>query len=45
MFMYLIWKNKKGEDLRAMFEESKAILIADEMRKFGIDVVTSPEVK
>ena len=43
MFVYLNWKNKKGDDLRAMFEESKAKRIADIMKDLGVEVKLSPE--
>ena len=43
MFVYLSWKNKRGESLQAMFEESKAKLIAQEMQSMGFDVKLSPE--
>ena len=43
MFVYLSWKNKRGESLQAMFEESKAKMIAEEMKVLGFDVKLSPE--
>ena len=43
MFVYLNWKNKKGDDLRAMFEESKAKRIADIMKDLCVEVKLSPE--
>ena len=43
MFVYLTWKNKKGEDLKALFSEDKALLIAEQMKKYGVDVSVIPE--
>ena len=43
MFVFLSWKNKRGEPLQAMFEESKAKMIAQEMKDMGFDVKLSPE--
>ena len=43
MFLYLSWKNKNGESLQALFEESKAKMIAQEMKDMGFDVKLSPE--
>ena len=43
MFVYLSWKNKRGEPLQVMFEESKAKMIAEEMRVLGFDVKLSAE--
>ena len=38
MFTYLTWKNKKGETLKALFQEDKAIKISKLMRELGVDV-------
>ena len=43
MFVYLNWKNKKGEALKALVEENKAIDIASQMEARGIYVKISPE--
>jgi len=43
MFVYLIWKNRKGEDLKVLFSEDKALLIAKEMKKYGVNVNVIPE--
>ena len=45
MFIYLIWKNKKGEPLKAMFEESKASKMADKMRELGVTVSLSSPIE
>ena len=42
MFIYLIWKNQQGESLKAMFEEAKASLMADQMRIRGVTVELQP---
>ena len=42
-FDYLSWKNKRGDPLQAMFEESKAKMIAADMKAMGFDVKLSPE--
>ena len=43
MFVYLNWKNKKGEVLKALVEENKAKDIASQMEARGIEVQLSPE--
>ena len=43
MFVYLNWKNKKGDTLKALVEENKAIEIAGKMEAMGIEVQLSPE--
>ena len=43
MFVYLNWKNKKGEILKALVEENKAIDIVSQMEARGIYVKISPE--
>ena len=43
MFVYLIWKNKKGDTLKALVEENKAVEMASKMEALGIDVQLSPE--
>ena len=43
MFVYLNWKNKKGDTLKALVEENKAIEMASKMEALGIDVQLSPE--
>ena len=45
MFVYILWKNRKGESLKAMFENEKALKLADAMRGVGITVELSPEIK
>ena len=37
MFAYLIWENKDGKEMKAMFQIDKAIKMADKMRETGID--------
>ena len=37
MFAYLIWENKDGKEMRAMFEVKNAIKIADKMKERGVD--------
>ena len=43
MFVYLNWKNKKGDTLKALVEENKAVEMASKMDALGIDVQLSPE--
>jgi len=43
MFVYLNWKNKKGDILKALVEENKAKDIASQMEAMGIEVKLSPE--
>jgi len=43
MFVYLNWKNKKGEILKALVEENKATDIVSQMEALGIEVKLSPE--
>ena len=43
MFVYLNWKNKKGEVLKALVEENKATDIVSQMEALGIEVQLSPE--
>jgi len=45
MFVYILWKNRKGESLKAMFENEKALKLADVMREVGITVELSSEIK
>ena len=37
MFAYIIWENKDGKEMKAMFEIDKAIKMADKMRESGVD--------
>ena len=37
MFAYLIWENKDGKEMKAMFQIDKAIKIADKMKERGVD--------
>ena len=37
MFAYLIWENKDGKEMKAMFQIDKAIKMADMMREVGVD--------
>jgi len=37
MFAYIIWENKDGKEMKAMFEIDKAIKMADKMRENGVD--------
>ena len=37
MFAYIIWENKEGKEMKAMFQIDKAIKMADKMRETGID--------
>ena len=37
MFAYLIWENKDGKEMRAMFEVKNAIKIAEKMQAVGVD--------
>jgi len=43
MFVYLNWKNKKGDILKTLLEENKAKDIAIQMEAMGIEVQLSPE--
>ena len=43
MFVYLNWKNKKGDILKTLLEENKAKDIAIQMEAMGIEVKLSPE--
>ena len=43
MFVYLNWKNKNGEALKALIEENKATDIVSQMEALGIEVTLSPE--
>ena len=45
MFVYLNWKNKKGEILKALVEENKAKDIASKMEAQGIEVQLTPETE
>ena len=45
MFVYLNWKNKNGDTLKALIEENKAIEIASKMEALGIKVQLSPETQ
>ena len=42
MFIYLLWKNKQGLSLKALFDEQKASKIADQMRVLGVTVELQP---
>jgi len=42
MFIYLLWKNKEGLSLKALFDEQKASKIADQMRGLGVTVELQP---
>ena len=44
MFIYLLWKNKQGLALKALFDEHKASKIADQMRGLGVTVELQPEI-
>ena len=37
MFAYLIWENKDGKEMRAMFEVKNAIKIAEKMQEVGVN--------
>ena len=37
MFAYLIWENKDGKEMKAMFQIDKAIKMEDKMRENGVD--------
>jgi len=43
MFVYLNWKNKNGEILKALIEENKAREMVSKMEALGIEVQLSPE--
>ena len=43
MFIYLMWKNQKGETLRALFQEEKAMKLSRHMKDLGVDVHLEPE--
>ena len=43
MFVYLNWKNKRGDILKTLLEENKAKDIASQMEALGIEVKLSPE--
>ena len=43
MFVYLNWKNKNGETLKALIEENKAREMVGKMEALGIEVQLSPE--
>ena len=43
MFVYLNWKNKNGETLKALIEENKAREKVCKMEALGIEVQLSPE--
>ena len=45
MFVYILWKNRKGEALKAMFENEKALKLADAMREVGITVELSSAIQ
>ena len=45
MFVYILWKNRKGESLKAMFENEKALKLADAMREVGITVELSSAIQ
>ena len=37
MFAYLIWENKDGKEMKAMFQIDKAIKMVDMMKERGVD--------
>jgi len=37
MFAYLIWENKDGKEMKAMFQIDKAIKMVDKMKEYGVD--------
>ena len=37
MFAYIIWENKDGKEMRAMFEVKNAIKIAEKMQEVGVN--------
>ena len=37
MFAYLIWENKDGKEMKAMFQIDKAIKMVDKMKECGVD--------
>ena len=37
MFAYLIWENKDGKEMKAMFQIEKAIKMVDVMKERGVD--------
>ena len=41
-FVYLIWENKKGEPMTALFQKEKAELIAEQMKTLGVKVQLAP---
>jgi len=43
MFVYLNWKNKRGDILKALVEENKAVEMVSKMEALGIEVQLSPE--
>ena len=43
MFVYLNWKNKRGDILKALVEENKAVEMVSKMEALGIEVLLSPE--
>ena len=43
MFVYLNWKNKNGDTLKALIEENKAVEMVSKMEALGIEVQLSPE--
>jgi len=43
MFVYLNWKNKNGDILKALIEENKAVEMVSKMESLGIEVQLSPE--
>ena len=45
MFVYLSWKNKKGDMLKTLLEENKAKDIAGKMEAQGIEVQLTPETQ
>jgi len=42
MFVYILWKNQQGESLKALFDEGKASMMADQMRVLGVTVELQP---
>ena len=43
-FVYLTWENKKGEPLKVLFQEDKAIKILEQMKKLGVNVELTKEI-
>ena len=37
MFAYIIWENKEGKEMKAMFQVKDAIKMAQKMQDVGVD--------